>query len=381
MNACLLRFLAVLLLFGRIEAAAFDPCPVCGGKVIGLEKAKDDRSKPSKNDEFFPRSTCGVAYSLLGGAVICSRCGMGSRWFEEEWTRASELPGSFIPPLEKSLREFPKPSGEDAYAAYCRRFDSRKLTDSVEMQWDETIAGRFAEFRQYCKQHGLVMELRGEIKHPKVWWKEDAFVVTDKERVNPSEMEFVRGVSLVVKAEPKVLYEKPLPPKRPMELRAAKAEFARSAETLRVRYINELLRMRQKDGKNNDDLAERAVEGELMKLALPKESNTKELTKLLIGKWKADGKSENRWGPIVVREGVWNQGYEVDEAESAPWHFEGNQLVCSFPKREDGSQTTRRLTIILLNATHLVCVEEKDDDGEIRRDFESWERIPDKKRR
>lgn len=381
MNAFLLRFLAVLLLFGRIEAAAFDPCPVCGGKVIALDNAKDDRKKSAKNDEFFPRSTCGVAYSLLGGAIICSRCWIGSRWFEEEWTRASELRGSFTPPLEKSLHDFPVPSGEEAYAAYCRRFDGMKLTDSVEMEWNDTTAGSFARYREYCKQHGLVMELRGQTKHPKILWKEDAFVVTDKERIDLSEMEFVRTVSLVVKAEPKVLYEKPLPPKRPLELRAAKAEYARSAETLRMRYINELLQMRQKASKNNDDLAGRAVEGEWMKLALPKESNAKELTKLLIGKWKADGKSENSWGPIVFREGIWNQGYEVNQAESAPWHVEGNQLLYSFPKQEDGSQTTRRLTIILLNTTHLVYVEEREDDGEIRRNVESWERIPDKKRR
>jgi hypothetical protein len=309
---------------------------------------------------------------MNGGAVICTRCWMGSSWYEESWKRGTGDPDTFIPPLAKELRNFPVKPDE---AGYERLFDGASLTDYLELGWDES---KFPAYREYCKKHDLIMELQGGTARDIL----KRIVIPDIEQPQPLEMGFTGHLSLIVKTKPKVLYAKPLPPKRPLELRTAKAEYRRSSEALRNRYVNELLQMLKRAGKNSDDLAKRAVVSELMTMALPKESDANEITKLLIGKWRGDRKSDNTWGPVIRRERVWNQGYQVDEAESAPWHVEGNQLIQSYPKREDsGDIRTDRYTIILLNKSQLVCVQERESDEEVPRSVESWEKIQETKHR
>ena len=285
----------------------------------------------------------------------------------------SELPNSFIPPLAKAIHDFPVPA--DSWQ-YSREFDGANLTDFLEVAWDES---QFARYREYCKKHDLVIELHGDT-HENYFGK--TVVVTDVNQPKPLEMGFTNRLVLIVKTKPKALYAKPLPPKRPVELRTAKSEYQRSAEVLRTRYVNDLLQMLKKADLAKDDLAENTVKRELKSLVLPKDSDAKELTKLLLGKWRSDGKSDNRWGPIFRREGVWNSGSEENKNESAPWHVEGNELVETYPKREDSDEiTTRRFPIILLNKTQFVYLEETEFKDEIWRSVVSWERIPEAKRR
>jgi len=366
MLALLPRLLAVFLLVSSVSALAYDPCPVCGGRVVIVDKLKDDLSKPSRNIEIWNRSMC--ANLLLGGALACTRCWMCSYWFEEKWKRMSEVPDSFIPPLSKAVHDFPVAADE---ASYSREFEGTTLTDSLLVAWDES---KYAGYREYCKKHDLVMGLRGGTAHDILKY----IPITGEGRPNPSEMGFTEMVSLVVTTKPRVLYEKALPPKRPVELRTAKSEYLRAGEALRTRYINELLQMMKKADSANDDLAEGTLGRELKTLALSKDSDTKELTKLLIGKWK----SNNGYSPICRRESSWNWGLEEDKSDSAAWHIEGNELVETYPKRDDSDEvTTRRYPILLLNKTQFLCLEENEFDGFVMRKVLSWERIPEAKRR
>lgn len=371
MNARFSALLAVLLLFSVVPALADDPCPVCGGRVTGLHKVKDDRSREPKNYDFFNRSICGMMDMMNAGAVICTRCWMGSRWDEESWKRGTRELDTFVPPLAKEIRNFPAKPDDPAY---CRLFEGANLTDFLEFEWDDSHVTRFAGFREYCKKHDLIMEMHGETA-------ENSFgktvVVTDIEQAKPSEMGFTWHVSLVVKTKPKALYAKPLPPKRPVELRTSKAEYLRSAETLRIRYVNELLQMMKKADKANDDLAEAAVGRELKAMSLPKDSDPKELKRLLMGKWQS-----KTYAPIWRGDGVWNWGLKENKEESAPWRVEGNELVETYPKRENDDEIlTRRFTILLLNKAHFIYLEESKTEDYVLYYVQSWERVPETKRR
>ena len=315
---------------------------------------------------------------MNAGAVICTRCWMGSRWDEESWKRGTRDLDTFVPPLAKEIRNFPAKPDDPAY---CRLFDGANLTDYLEFDWDDSHFARHAAFREYCKKHDLIMEMHGDTA--------DSFfgktvVVTDIEQAKPSEMGLIWPVSLVVKTKPKALYAKPLPPKRPVELRTAKAKYEQGREALRDQYVGKLLEMlkqtehREKGVRYTDNLAADAVKRELRSMVLPKDSDAKELTKLLIGKWK----SEIGYADIWRGDGTWNWGLKENKEESAPWRVEGNELVETYPKQEDSDEiTSRRFPIILLNKTQLVYLEETEFKGEVSRTVVSWERIPETKRR
>ena len=305
---------------------------------------------------------------MLGGAVICSRCWMGNSWFEEKWERGSSLPDTFIPPFDKSLRDFPAPSAD---AEYIRVFDGMKMSDSREMSWDEGNIARYDRYLEYAKEHGLMMDLRGALSP--AGSSDTVVALTGEKKVNLADVRFYGDVFLIVQAKPKVLYEKPLPPRRPVELRTAKAEFLRSAEVLRTRYINELLEMLKKAETQSDDLAADNVKRELKSLALPKESDAKELTKLLIGKWKP---LRDRSAPFYRDNGTRSYRLNVDDEVVVQWHVEGNEVVESW--RYNDEIVTRRSLIILLNTTRFVYVVEAELLGG---DVNSEARIIESKRR
>ena len=370
MNALLLRLCVLLLIFGTTDVIAYDPCPVCGGKVTALENIKDDLRKPSKNDYFFNRSHCGGW--MLEGAVICTRCWIANRWYEEKWERGSSLPDTFIPPLDKSIRDFPALS---AKGEYMRVFEGVKMSDSREIYWDEANAARLDRYLAYAKEHDLMMELHGALSPAGSYNAVTA--LTGEKKVNPAEVRFYGDVYLIVQAKPKVLYEKPLPPRRPVELRTAKAEYLRSAEALRTRYVNELLQMLRKAEKENDGVAKTALGRELKAAAVPKDSDTKELTKLLMGTWKS-----KTYAPIWRGDGVWHWGLKEEKEESAPWRVEGNELLQTYPKREGSDEImTRRFTILLLTKTQFLYLEESKSDDYVTYRFESWEKSPETERR
>ena len=329
----------MLLLLSGAFAWSFDPCPVCGGKVTSVDRVRDDLGKPSKNIEIWNRSMC--ANGLIGGALVCTKCWLCSYFYEEDWKRMSELRDSFVPPIDKAIHDFPLGT---VIASYERKFAGTDLTDSLELEWDES---KYPRYREYCKKHGLVMEFEGGTATDIL----KNIAIPDIEQPRPVEMGFTKGVSLVVKTKPKALYEKPLPPKRPIELRTAKADYLRSAETLRIRYINELLEMLKKAETQSDDLAADNVKRELKSLTLPKESDTKELTKLLIGKWKP---LRDRSAPFYRDNGTKSYRLNVDDEVVVQWHVEGNEVVESW--RYNDEIVTRRSLIILLNTTRFVYV-------------------------
>lgn len=351
MNALLLRLFAMLLIFWGMNAIAFDPCPVCGGKVTAIGNIKDDLTKPPRNNHFFNRSMCGGW--PWSGDVICTRCWMGNSWFEENWERGSNLPDTFVPPIDKSLRDFPAPSAE---AYYERVFEGVSMRDSREISWDDANAARLVRYLAYAKEHDLMMELHGAVSPTGSY--NTVTPLTGEKKVNPAEVRFYGDVSLIVQAKPKVLYEKPLPPRRPVELRTAKAEYLADVEAQRIRYVKKLLQMLKQAEKENDDVARTAVGRELKAAALPKDSDTKEVTKLLMGAWKS-----SNYGSIWRGSGMWNSGLEENKEENKDepkaWRVEGNELIETFPKQEGSDEIpTRRFTILLLTKTQPLFLEE-----------------------
>ena len=362
MNSLLQRLLAILLLTIGAPAWSFDPCPVCGGKVTNVERLKDDLGKPSRNIEIWNRSMC--ANLLLGGALVCTKCWLCSYFYEEDWKRMSELRDSFIPPIDKAIHDFPLGTVE---ATYDRRFAVTDLTDSMEFGWDGS-EDHLSAYKDYCKQHGLFIQLQRSSGY-----SDKVFDVTDDISLRHHAPRLADEIDVTVRAKPKALYEKALPPKRPLELRTAKAEYLRSAETLRIRYVDELLGMLKKAETKSDDLAANNVKRELKSLMLPKESDAKELTKLLIGKWKP---LSDRSAPFYRDNGTKSYRLNVDDEVAVQWHIEGNELVEAL--RYNDEIVTRRSLIILLTTTRFVYVTENESIGD---DVCFEERIVEKKRR
>ena len=338
----------MLLFMSGVSAWALDPCPVCGGRITLAQTVRDDLKKPSKNLDLFNRSMCALGPS--SGSVYCTRCWFLSRWDEEEWRRSSEFPDTFFRPLCPAIRKFPIAAGVGSYEQV---FSGINVTEGVYF-WDKKSAEIISRYNDYCKEHELVFE----------------------EDRNPS---YSGEVFISVTTKPMAVLAEPLPSKRPVELKTVKAEYQRSTESLRTRYINDLLAMRDRakwkgeGGKlNKDYLARNSVNRELKSMTLPNDSDPKALSKLLIGKWK----SKDGFSPKYRRDGVWNWGLEEDATELVRWHIEGNRIVEIYPIVDD-TAVTRRLSIILLNKTQFVYVEEGDSLCEVR----SEERIAEKKRR
>ena len=325
MNSFLPQLLAALLLLCGARAWSLDPCPICGGKVTTSESVKDDLRNPSRNLEIWNRSMC--AMLPPDGSLVCTRCWFLNKWDENVWRRSSHLPDTFFRPLSKPIRDFPVPAGV-MWACYDQQFEGDKLTESLTF-WSEDSEPLIAGYTDYGKKHNQVIEFYRAPSQPK-------------------------EVAISVTAQPMIVFEKPLPPKRPAKLKAAKNEYLRSAVTLRTEYINKLVEMLKKAEAENDDLARDNVKRELKIMTLPKDSDTKALSKLLIGKWKQQG--EHR--PFYRYDGMWSLEPKPGSPNAVLWSIEGNELLQTYPGAENPAP--RRAVIILLTGTRFVYVE-KDD--------------------
>lgn len=132
------------------------------------------------------------------------------------------------------------------------------------------------------------------------------------------------------------------------EFEAAKAEYEQATpqdEATRSTYVNKLAQIiernvaeRWKTGRPNDEFVEiaEALNGELRKHPVPKNSDPKKLSALLVGHWQSP-----RHTYIFRRDGKY--GVE-DGTMDTSWRIQGNQIV--FPNE--------RNTILVLNKNYLI---------------------------
>jgi hypothetical protein len=133
------------------------------------------------------------------------------------------------------------------------------------------------------------------------------------------------------------------------DLEAARKEYQASAhdESARVRYVTKLAQIRkqlqqywQREQSPEIEKALREVNAELQKHPAPPDSDSKKLSKLLVGSWQSPRRvyifrANGKWG---------NKGGSV----SGNWRISGNQLI------EDGS----RGTIILIDQNYFIYSEQ-----------------------
>lgn len=159
-NALMLCCLASLLVLPLMAA---DKCPVCGGAVTTVGKVTDDKTKESKNQEVWDRSSCAFT-GHDDDSVICTRCWLvQDRTEPKVWIRSSVLPDSFFIPLSKAIREFPAPKDS---ASYDQRFEGEKRIESMSF-WCTDAPDLITKFQKYCKQHALILELKRSERYPK----------------------------------------------------------------------------------------------------------------------------------------------------------------------------------------------------------------------
>jgi hypothetical protein len=134
------------------------------------------------------------------------------------------------------------------------------------------------------------------------------------------------------------------------DLEAARKEYQASAhdESARVRYVTKLAQIRERqlhqywqEGNTSpeNEKTVREVNSELQRHPAPPNSDSKKLSKLLVGSWKSP-----RRVYIFRANGKW--GTE-DGPVSGSWRISGNQLM------EDGS----RRTIILIDQNYFIYSE------------------------
>lgn len=142
------------------------------------------------------------------------------------------------------------------------------------------------------------------------------------------------------------------------ELKAAKREYEQSAapdsEAARARYVNKLAKMLDRmmadhmvNGAQKDDDQANAIHAELKRHPLPKNSDSRALAKLRVGKWQSP-RHEYR----CRRNGTW---FMLPIEEGSPrglWRIEGDQYIETNQKKES------RYYIILLNADYFIFADE-----------------------
>lgn len=141
------------------------------------------------------------------------------------------------------------------------------------------------------------------------------------------------------------------------EMKAAKQEFAKSdkSEAARTAYVVTLARMfhhevvehiRTHGG--NADLVE-ALSLELGQYPAPQNSDSKALSKLLVGHWQSP-----RHTYIFQNDGTWRLAPE-DGTTHGNWNIKGNQFTQSYHSKDKPSSDSKATdTIILLNQEYFV---------------------------
>lgn len=143
------------------------------------------------------------------------------------------------------------------------------------------------------------------------------------------------------------------------DFEAARAEYEQANprdEAARLRYVNKLAQLTEqgingqwrarRDSPEHNKLAD-AINAELKKHPMPRDSDSKKLSQLLVGKWRSPRRvyvfrSNGKWG---------NEDGPVD----TNWRVQGNQIVWGEGK------TASRSTIILLSPEYLIYT----DRGEV----------------
>ena len=139
----------------------------------------------------------------------------------------------------------------------------------------------------------------------------------------------------------------------PNALHAARADFEKAGspptEAARVQYLTKLVSLRA-DLAHRNDLGWKAVDAEISRHPVPKNSDAKALTALLVGKW-----SSPRHDYLYRKNGTWTMLPAEEDATRGDWHVEGNRFVSS------GVDDKRRpYTILLLTKKDFVFT-----DGEV----------------
>jgi hypothetical protein len=136
------------------------------------------------------------------------------------------------------------------------------------------------------------------------------------------------------------------------QIGTAKQEYEQSKptdnEAARQTYVEKLAQIadefvsRFREAGERNDEAMTAIDAELSKHPLPPDSDSKKLTKLLIGKWNSPRHT------YIFRP---NGKYGVEDGPiNSSWRIKGNQLI-------EGSS---RGTIILLNSNYFIYAEDDD---------------------
>jgi hypothetical protein len=135
-------------------------------------------------------------------------------------------------------------------------------------------------------------------------------------------------------------------------LQKAKRDYEKIShpyEAARSNYITRLVRMREKAARQNTD-EWHAVNTEIKQDPAPRESDSKTLSGLLVGKWESP-----RHDYLFRGDGTWTMLPNEEDTTHGRWHIDGNQY---FDTAAIEPPETIRYTIILITKKDFVFTDQ-----------------------
>jgi hypothetical protein len=134
----------------------------------------------------------------------------------------------------------------------------------------------------------------------------------------------------------------------PKDLEDLKSQFEKSPQTEadRQQYITGLAKLRGTFAQDRKDSDWQAVDTEIRSHPAPKDSDSKALSALLVGKWDSP-----RHEYAFKKDGTWVMLPEEPEATHGKWRIEGNQYFDTAAVKPPG---TTQYTIILLTKKYFI---------------------------
>jgi hypothetical protein len=137
---------------------------------------------------------------------------------------------------------------------------------------------------------------------------------------------------------------------QPNALEEAKRDYEKishPSETARLKYITRLIRMRETVAPQNMDEWQ-AIDTEIKRHSAPVDSDSKKLSRLLVGKW-----SSHRHDYLYRANGIWTMLPAEKDTTHGRWRIKGNQYFDS-----NGEET--QYTIILITEKDFVFKNKED---------------------
>jgi hypothetical protein len=166
--------------------------------------------------------------------------------------------------------------------------------------------------------------------------------------------DFIKVIAVSAAAWPLTAHaQQPVGARYVSALEEMKRDFGKTShpsEAARADYITRLVRLSEEATRTSDYIWQ-AIDAEIKQHPAPNDSNSKSLSRLLVGKWESP-----RHDYLYRADGTWTMLPADPDTTHGSWHIEGNQFF--YTAATDPPQTTQ-YTIILITKQDFVITDQE----------------------